>query len=324
MDYIIIALWGLIAGGLLWGGSNRTSQPQQIITQNVEVETSELIERPTHQVSKPKVILSNDLTEAQEIKSQDNHYEDVAIVDSPFDDAPIIADKIPADIVPEPESSVETTTDAGSRNAISFNRTSKKSTKTKTSSSRKAIIFSKSKDDAPVTVEPEIQEQKAPEAISATEVKRDTVFVYTTPEAEPAQASVPTDKVEVAETQPKKTTETAQQPAATAAQPDSNKQTTVRLPKGLTIEQLMCDANGKPRIHKLKQGETLSQIAHQYYEDACFWPYIFEVNKSKLKSPDRLQADMRLYLPDPNYYGINGNNPASVSRAKEFGRRYTK
>lgn len=98
----------------------------------------------------------------------------------------------------------------------------------------------------------------------------------------------------------------------------------VKLPKGLSPEKLMIKKDGTPQRHKLKSGETLSDVAHQYYEDACFWPYIYEVNKNKLSSPDKLQVGMLLYLPSKSYYKIDGNSQTSVSKAKSLISKYIK
>lgn len=322
MDYIIIALWGLIAGGLLWGGGNRNTQSQQVVQPKQEIEISEFIERPDQQVSKPKVILSNDLNEVQSSVPQTRNYEDVAIVESPFDTTPIV-DEVESVASP----SVAETTNAPSvkeknSQAISFNKTKKKDHSSKKKSTQKAIKFNK-KGDRSTIVTDQQSGQSSSESASVVEVIRDTVYVY--PEAnlkteivtleESAAIIASSENVE-------ETIKSEPKPLVAETNTSSNKQTNVRLPKGLTIEQLLCDATGKPKIHTMQRGETLTQIAQKYYADACFWPYIVEVNKNKIKSPDKLQADMKLYLPDPQYYGINGNNPASVNKAKVLANKY--
>ena len=90
----------------------------------------------------------------------------------------------------------------------------------------------------------------------------------------------------------------------------------VVLPNGMKIDQLMLDSQNKPMIHVLQKGETLTQIAHQYYEDARFWPYIFEVNRHQLSTPDKVLEDMPLYLPNPTFYDIDGNNPESIEKVR--------
>ena len=90
----------------------------------------------------------------------------------------------------------------------------------------------------------------------------------------------------------------------------------IALPKDLKLNQLMLDNSGMPMVHVLQKGETLTQIAHLYYDDARFWPYVYEVNQHQLTSPDKVLEDMPLYLPNPAFYEIDGNNPVSVDKAR--------
>ena len=78
----------------------------------------------------------------------------------------------------------------------------------------------------------------------------------------------------------------------------------------------MKDADGKEVTVKLQSGSRLTLIALEHFGDKSFWPYIFEVNKDKLKAPNLVQTGMVLYLPDPAYYGIDAQDPASVQKAK--------
>lgn len=75
-------------------------------------------------------------------------------------------------------------------------------------------------------------------------------------------------------------------------------------------------ADGSYATHKLTAGSRLTLVALEHYGDKCFWPYVFEVNRDKLKSPSLVQPGMTLYLPDPKYFGIDANNPESVAKAK--------
>ncbi len=76
------------------------------------------------------------------------------------------------------------------------------------------------------------------------------------------------------------------------------------------------NADGSYTTYKLKAGERLTLVALDNYGDKCFWPYIYEVNKDKLKSPSVVPIGTVLYLPDPAYFGIDVNNPESVQKAK--------
>ena len=98
----------------------------------------------------------------------------------------------------------------------------------------------------------------------------------------------------------------------------------IDLPNNLKLNQLMLDNSGMPIVHVLRKGETLTQIAHQYYDDARFWPYVYEVNQHQLTSPDKVLEDMPLYLPSPVFYEIDGNNPVSVEKARALINKFLK
>lgn len=98
----------------------------------------------------------------------------------------------------------------------------------------------------------------------------------------------------------------------------------VRLPKGLQAEQLLLNDDGTPKTHVLQRGESLTQLAHQYYLDARFWPYIYEVNRFQLSGPDKIQADMILYLPNPEFYGIDESDQKSIEKARVLIGKYQK
>lgn len=83
-------------------------------------------------------------------------------------------------------------------------------------------------------------------------------------------------------------------------------------------------ADGKPVTVTLEQGERLTLLALRQFGDKAFWPYIFDVNADKLKTPDRVQAGMKLYLPDPKYYQIDANNAESLRKAKNRGAQLLK
>lgn len=82
------------------------------------------------------------------------------------------------------------------------------------------------------------------------------------------------------------------------------------------------NADGSYATHTLEKGGRLTLVALEHYGDKFFWPYIFEVNKDKLKNPSLVQPGMVLYLPDPKVFGIDANDPESVSKAKAKARQY--
>jgi len=50
--------------------------------------------------------------------------------------------------------------------------------------------------------------------------------------------------------------------------------------------------------HKVKRGESLATIAIKYYGNKDDYKAIFEANKAKLKSPDRIRIGQVLLIPD--------------------------
>jgi len=53
-----------------------------------------------------------------------------------------------------------------------------------------------------------------------------------------------------------------------------------------------------PRIHTVSNGETLSSIARRYYGSEYQWQKIYNANRSRLKSPDKIRLGTRLIIPD--------------------------
>lgn len=69
-------------------------------------------------------------------------------------------------------------------------------------------------------------------------------------------------------------------------------------------EMLEMDEDGNPIFYEVVEGEWLAVIAEKLYGDKSCWRYIYEVNKDLLRSPDNVQAGMRLYLPNKEYFKI--------------------
>ena len=72
-----------------------------------------------------------------------------------------------------------------------------------------------------------------------------------------------------------------------------------------------------PARVKMSAGQTLTQIAAEYYGDKVFWVYIYEHNKSRIKNPDNIPAGTELQIPAPNTYGIDAKNNASLMKARQ-------
>ena len=57
-------------------------------------------------------------------------------------------------------------------------------------------------------------------------------------------------------------------------------------------------ASKSVRIHEVKQGQTLSHIAQQYYGSPTQWQKIVEANNKLLSDPDKVKPGMRLVIPE--------------------------
>lgn len=53
------------------------------------------------------------------------------------------------------------------------------------------------------------------------------------------------------------------------------------------------------REHVVKDGDTLGKLARHYYGQATDWPRIYEANRDRLPSPERLQIGQTLRIPPP-------------------------
>ena len=85
------------------------------------------------------------------------------------------------------------------------------------------------------------------------------------------------------------------------------------------LSHRMKDESGNFKTHKLEPGERLTLVALQYFGHKDFWPYIFDVNSDKLKSPSNVMSGMTLYLPDPSYFNIDVNDVLSLKKARQHG-----
>lgn len=88
--------------------------------------------------------------------------------------------------------------------------------------------------------------------------------------------------------------------------------------------EMLLHENGVPRMVSLSYGERLTLIAEREYGDKTFWCYIFDVNAYRLSDPDCVPKDVPLYLPDPSYFNIDADDPASVRKARNHGAKLLK
>lgn len=52
------------------------------------------------------------------------------------------------------------------------------------------------------------------------------------------------------------------------------------------------------RVHHVQAGQTLFEIAKQYYDDGNYWRTIYEANREKMTSPTQLRKGVRLVIPN--------------------------
>ncbi len=308
MDYIIIALWGLLAGGLLW--NNTESQPAADPYAEVRVVDPYGMGVPTASSTK-KIARHVDESAAGQQSKQSQREANQSQKE---------AKRAARQARKEARRKEKAQRPAPSGGL--FNRTKQEQKKP----AHRALTF---RGQQP-------EEQEAPDTLVVYALKSDQGVVYTT-DAEVANAAIEASRaIEQEQTQAKPqttapksetrtpaastTTASGKAPAATSAK----KRTDVKLPGRMKIEQVLCTETGDPKRHSLRRGESLTQIAQRYYGDSSFWPYVYEVNRHQLSSPDKLQAGMKLYLPDPKYYDIDAKSQKSLSKARTLINKYSK
>lgn len=152
------------------------------------------------------------------------------------------------------------------------------------------------------------EEQTAETLVPEESVAEEPQTVEPTPTAaEPTAAETAKNAQQEKTAEPAKTEPAA--PEKNAEKPKENKTTA---PASARLK----NPDGSYATHKLVAGDRLTILALKYYGEKSFWPYIFEVNKDKLKSPSLIQTGVTIYLPDPAYFGIDANDPESIRKAK--------
>lgn len=56
-------------------------------------------------------------------------------------------------------------------------------------------------------------------------------------------------------------------------------------------------ATGDATLHRVKPGETLSEIAALYLGDGGLWPLLYRENRDQIKDPERLYPGQELAIP---------------------------
>lgn len=85
------------------------------------------------------------------------------------------------------------------------------------------------------------------------------------------------------------------------------------------VNRRLVDSIGNPVIVILQSGERLTLVSLKYFGSKDFWPYVFDVNSDRLKSPSNVHTGMKLYLPDPEFFNIDANSEESLEKAKKRG-----
>ena len=84
---------------------------------------------------------------------------------------------------------------------------------------------------------------------------------------------------------------------------------------------MLLHEGGKPRTVVLQPGQRLTLVSLRVYGDKAFWCYIYDVNAFQLTDPNNVPVGTTLYMPDPTYYQIDADDPASLRRAKQRAAR---
>ncbi|MDH8701688.1 nucleoid DNA-binding protein/glycerol-3-phosphate cytidylyltransferase-like family protein [Dysgonomonadaceae bacterium PH5-43] len=88
-----------------------------------------------------------------------------------------------------------------------------------------------------------------------------------------------------------------------------------------TIQKTVAKINSVKK-RKLQQGDRLTVIALEEYGHKSFWIYIYEENKALIKDPDNVKAGIELIIPNPEKYGIDKTDSASIQKAKSLVKQY--
>lgn len=82
-------------------------------------------------------------------------------------------------------------------------------------------------------------------------------------------------------------------------------------------DKRMIGPNGALETMELEAGQTLRTLSTKRFGNSAFWVYFYEVNRDQVNDPDDLKEGMKLYIPNPEYYGFSSKDPNSIQVAKE-------
>ncbi len=110
--------------------------------------------------------------------------------------------------------------------------------------------------------------------------------------------------------------------AAPAAQPKAQPDTAASRPKAAQKQpeqQQEADGSKKQTVYDTtSRNYVLSKMAQKHYGNQCFWVYIYQENKSKIKDPNNIPEGTRLVIPAKEKYGIDSRDKASRDKAKKI------
>ena len=72
----------------------------------------------------------------------------------------------------------------------------------------------------------------------------------------------------------------------------------------------------EPVYETVSAGNVLTHMANRHYGNQCFWVYIYEENKDKIKDPNNIKGGTKLVIPPAEKYGIDKADKKSVAKAK--------
>jgi len=67
---------------------------------------------------------------------------------------------------------------------------------------------------------------------------------------------------------------------------------------GMISAQIQSETTKPQRVHVVREGETLSEIARKHYGSAAKWRKIFEANRATIKDADTVRIGTKLIIPD--------------------------
>ncbi len=76
------------------------------------------------------------------------------------------------------------------------------------------------------------------------------------------------------------------------------------------------------KVVTLHRGSRLTLLAQEYYGDKVFWVYIYEANKDRMENPNRLQAGMKIRIPQLPVSLTNAKDKECMNRARQLEIQY--